>query len=63
MKILVTGSAGFIGFHTAKFFLKKGYKVFGIDNLNHYYDIKLKKARNKILLGYKNYNYPNIISC
>ena len=53
MKILITGSAGFIGFHTAKFFLKKGYQVLGIDNLNRYYDINLKKARNKILLGLK----------
>tara|TARA_Y100000590_G_scaffold468363_1_gene650889 strand:- start:4663 stop:5649 length:987 start_codon:yes stop_codon:yes gene_type:complete len=60
MKILVTGSAGFIGFHTAKFFLKKGHQVFGLDNLNRYYDINLKKARNKILLGFKNYNFKKI---
>ena len=60
MKILITGSAGFIGFHTAKFFLKKGYQVLGIDNLNRYYDINLKKARNKILLGFKNYTFKKI---
>jgi UDP-glucuronate 4-epimerase len=46
MKILITGSAGFIGFHTAKFFLNKGHQVVGVDNINHYYDIKLKIARN-----------------
>ena len=60
MKILVTGSAGFIGFHTAKFFLKKGHQVFGLDNLNRYYDVNLKKARNKILLRFKNYNFKKI---
>ena len=60
MKILITGSAGFIGFHTTKFFLDKGYDVVGIDNLNHYYDVKLKKARNAILLKYKNYYFKKI---
>ena len=47
--ILITGSAGFIGYHTAEFFLKKGIKIIGIDNLNSYYDIKLKKDRIKLL--------------
>ena len=60
MKILVTGSAGFIGFHTSKYFLKKGYKVFGIDNLNKYYDVNLKLARNNILLKHKNYKFKKI---
>ena len=45
MKILITGVAGFIGFHLAKNLIKKKFKVFGIDNLNSYYDTKLKKAR------------------
>ncbi len=45
MKILVTGSAGFIGFHTALKFISSGHDVVGIDNLNHYYDIRLKYAR------------------
>ena len=45
MKILITGSAGFIGFHLCNFLLKKNFKVFGLDNLNHYYDIKLKKKK------------------
>ncbi|MFC1478334.1 SDR family NAD(P)-dependent oxidoreductase [Candidatus Margulisiibacteriota bacterium] len=47
--ILVTGAAGFIGFHVSKALLNKGIKVIGIDNLNSYYDVKLKKARLKIL--------------
>ena len=50
MKILVTGSAGFIGFHMVKkLFTMKNYKVVGIDNLNNYYDINLKKSRLKTL--------------
>ena len=46
-KILITGSAGFIGFHTALRLLKDGWQVIGIDNLNQYYDPRLKKDRNK----------------
>jgi UDP-glucuronate 4-epimerase len=45
MKILVTGVAGFIGFHVAKILLEKGHDVIGIDNLNDYYDPTLKYAR------------------
>ena len=48
-KILITGIAGFIGFHVAKKLIKKNYKIIGIDNLNNYYDNKLKKDRLKIL--------------
>lgn len=58
--ILVTGSAGFIGFHVAKTLLERGDAVIGIDNLNTYYDQKLKKARNKILKGYKKYKFYKI---
>ena len=49
MKILITGCAGFIGFHLAeKLIIKKKYKtIFGIDNLNDYYDIELKKSTKK----------------
>jgi len=47
--ILVTGSAGFIGFHTAWRLLKAGNKVIGLDNFNDYYDPSLKEDRNKLL--------------
>jgi UDP-glucuronate 4-epimerase len=49
VKILVTGAAGFIGFHTAKALLERGDEVLGVDNLNAYYDPKLKVARLAIL--------------
>ena len=52
--ILITGCAGFIGFHVSEYFLKKKIKVFGIDNLNNYYDVNLKKNRLKLLKDYKN---------
>lgn len=45
MKILVTGAAGFIGFHVCKLLLEKGYHVMGIDNINDYYDVSLKYGR------------------
>ena len=58
MKLLVTGCCGFIGFHlTKKLLEKKNNIVYGIDNLNAYYDIKLKKDRLKILEDYKNFNF------
>lgn len=55
MKILITGVAGFIGFHLSQLILKKGYTVVGIDNLNDYYDSKLKDDRLEILR--KNNNF------
>ena len=55
--ILVTGSAGFIGFHVVMKLIKNNNKVIGIDNLNSYYDINLKKARNDQLLKMKSKNF------
>ncbi|MBX2814537.1 MAG: NAD-dependent epimerase [Saprospiraceae bacterium] len=45
MNILITGSAGFIGFHLAQRFVREGHRVTGLDNLNHYYDVQLKFDR------------------
>ncbi len=47
MKILVTGTAGFIGFHLAKKLLERGDEVVGLDNINDYYDVNLKYGRLK----------------
>ena len=57
MKVLITGSAGFIGFHLANLLLKDDIEVFGYDGLTSYYDINLKHKRNQILLKYSNYNF------
>ena len=55
--ILVTGSAGFIGFHLSKRLLEEGHQVIGIDSINDYYEVTLKEDRNKILLEYPNYSF------
>ena len=60
MKILITGSAGFIGFHLSNFLLKKNYEIIGIDTLNNYYDNKLKKKRLSILKKNKNFKFYKI---
>ena len=60
MKILVTGAAGFIGFHLCEKLLEAKHQILGIDNINNYYDVKLKKNRLKILLGKKNFKFKKI---
>jgi UDP-glucuronate 4-epimerase len=60
VKLLVTGAAGFIGFHTAKLLLERGDKVVGLDNLNAYYDPTLKQARLEILKGYPAFRFEKI---
>ena len=55
MNFLISGSAGFIGFHLSEFLLKKKHNVYGVDDLNSYYDVKLKKSRLDILKKYKNF--------
>ena len=57
---MVTGAGGFIGFHLAKSLLDDGYEVLGIDNLNEYYDPKLKHARLDQLTPYKNFTFEKI---
>jgi UDP-glucuronate 4-epimerase len=59
-KILITGAAGFIGFHLSKRLMDEGYQVTGLDNLNDYYDINLKNARLDILLEDENFNFEKI---
>tara|TARA_B110000090_G_scaffold202283_1_gene245325 strand:- start:18 stop:1031 length:1014 start_codon:yes stop_codon:yes gene_type:complete len=55
MKIFITGSSGFIGFHLSKKLLDKGHTVHGFDSMNNYYDVRLKKRRYQILKKYKKF--------
>ena len=57
MKVLVTGTAGFIGMHVSKLLLDRGDKVVGVDNLNDYYDPRLKQARLEQLTSYANFEF------
>ncbi len=57
MKLLVTGSSGFIGFHLSRKLLSQSHQVFGIDNHNNYYDVNLKLERKKELIKHKNFNF------
>ncbi|MDY7037478.1 MAG: NAD-dependent epimerase [Thermodesulfobacteriota bacterium] len=59
-EILVTGAAGFIGFHLSKKLAETGYRVVGLDNLNKYYDVSLKKARLDILRANKDFTFYKV---
>lgn len=59
-KILVTGAAGFIGFHFSKMLLEKGYDVYGIDNMNDYYDVRLKEARLEQLTPSNHFHFERL---
>ena len=60
MRVLVTGVAGFIGFHVAETLLARGDTVIGVDNVNDYYDVRLKEARLAQLTPHKNFTFHKI---
>ena len=57
--VLVTGAAGFIGYHLTKKLCSMGYSVVGVDNLNDYYDINLKKSRLNLLKDLTNFHFAH----
>ena len=60
MKIFITGSSGFIGFHLSKSLLQNNHVVLGFDSMNNYYDVKLKQSRLKILKKEENFLFKKI---
>jgi UDP-glucuronate 4-epimerase len=58
--ILLTGAAGFIGYHTARRLLERGDRVVGVDNLNDYYDVSLKEARLECLRAHPNFSFERL---
>ncbi len=60
MKVLLTGCAGFIGYHVADTLLRRGDTVLGVDNLNDYYDIRLKQARLDRLLPHSTFSFTRL---
>src|SRR4030042_3657765 len=60
IKIILTGCAGFIGQKTAEFLLDKGFEVIGIDNMNDYYDVRIKEWRLNQLKNKTNFTFYNL---
>lgn len=60
LPVMVTGAAGFIGFHTTLSLLKQGKTVVGVDNMNPYYSVKLKEDRLKLLQAYPHFHFHNV---
>ncbi len=60
MKVLITGSSGFIGYHLSKSLLLDGYEIYGLDNLNNYYDVNLKKLRLNNLKSHENFKFKKL---
>lgn len=58
-KYLITGAAGFIGYYLSKKLIEQGCQVIGVDNVNDYYDVKLKHTRLELLKPYKNFTFIN----
>ena len=56
-RVLITGAAGFIGFHLSKSFVEDDYEVFGLDNINEYYDPQLKQDRLDQLKPFSNFSF------
>lgn len=63
MGILVTGVAGFVGFHLTQRLLAEGHTIYGIDNLNHYYDVRLKEARLAQLMPHPHFRFQQLDIC
>ncbi|HEX8303075.1 NAD-dependent epimerase/dehydratase family protein [Sphingomonas sp.] len=59
-RVLVTGSAGFIGFHTSSLLLQQGATVLGVDNFSDYYDVALKEARNDMLANHPDFSVARV---
>ena len=57
MKVLITGTAGFIGFHLSNLLLSEGFQICGYDGITSYYDVNLKKKRNLILEKHPNFSF------